>query len=559
MTVNPATPGGPAGSDNTAAHRHSRDIQPSPSHASSTKQKGATPLKVLLSLLSVLVLTFSGVGYLAIGRLGGEMASVGNLALGGGPGFKQDSIDGAMDILLVGSDSRTDAQGNPLSQQELASLNAGVADGEENTDTIMLIRIPNDGSRATAVSIPRDTYVNQGDMGNMKINGVYSAHKGEVVDRMTKENEDAVAEGKNAPHTEKEIEQAGTAAGRAALLDQVHALTGIEVDHYAEIGLLGFVLLTDAVNGVDVCLNNDVKDPMSGADFKAGRQTISGAKALTFVRQRYELPRGDLDRIVRQQAYMASLVNKMLDTGTLTNPSTLAAVSKAVERSVVIDEGWDIMGFATQMAGLAGGNVTFTTIPVTSIDGVGDYGESIVTVDIDQVHTFMDDLARTQEETESAAPAPDESADKPSESPVADNITLHVLNAGSITGLAAGVTTWLTDVGYNVENTANAMPGVYWESQIVAADPTDERVIALAEQLGGLPITPNAELEPDTFIVVTADNYAGPLDEGKQAEASDAAQAPSGTDQVGTPGADFGTAEVAPEIDAGGDGPRCVN
>lgn len=548
-------------SAHSAPHRHSRDIQPSPTKAAPTQQKGGKPLKALVSVLSVMVLAFSAVGYLAIGRLGGEMASVGNLALGGGSGFKQDAVDGAMDILLVGSDSRTDAQGNPLSREELDSLNAGEAGGEENTDTIMLIRIPNDGSRATAVSIPRDTYVNEGELGNMKINGVFSTHKDMVVEQMTLENEEAVAAGNDAVHTDKEIEQEGTAAGRAALLDQIHSLTGIEVDHYAEIGLLGFVLLTDAVDGVEVCLNNDVNDPMSGADFKAGRQTISGAKALTFVRQRYGLPRGDLDRIVRQQAYMASLVNKMLDTGTLTNPSTLADVSKAVERSVVIDEGWDVMGFATQMAGLAGGNVTFSTIPVTSIDGVGDFGESIVTVDVDEVHAFMDDLARTEEETAAAQPSADESeGNSAGITPVAEDINLQVLNAGSIAGLAAGVSGWLTGTGYNVENTGNAMPGVYWESQIVAADPTDERVVALAEQMGGLPVTANAELEPDTFIVITADDYAGPTDESSQAQASESAAAqPDPTNQVGTPGADFGTAEVAPEINAGGDGPRCVN
>ena len=548
-------------SAHSAPHRHSRDIQPSPTKAAPTQQKGGKPLKALVSVLSVMVLAFSAVGYVAIGRLGGEMASVGNLALGGGSGFKQDSVDGAMDILLVGSDSRTDAQGNPLSREELDSLNAGEAGGEENTDTIMLIRIPDDGSRATAVSIPRDTYVNEGELGNMKINGVFSTHKDMVVEQMTLENEEAVAAGNDAVHTDKEIEQEGTAAGRAALLDQIHSLTGIEVDHYAEIGLLGFVLLTDAVDGVEVCLNNDVNDPMSGADFKAGRQTISGAKALTFVRQRYGLPRGDLDRIVRQQAYMASLVNKMLDTGTLTNPSTLADVSKAVERSVVIDEGWDVMGFATQMAGLAGGNVTFSTIPVTSIDGVGDFGESIVTVDVDEVHAFMDDLARTEEETAAAQPSADDSEGSSAGiAPVAEDINLQVLNAGSIAGLAAGVSGWLTGIGYNVENTGNAMPGVYWESQIVAADPTDERVVALAEQMGGLPVTANAELEPDTFIVITADDYAGPTDESSQAQASESAAAqPDPTKQVGTPGADFGTAEVAPEIDAGGDGPRCVN
>src|SRR5699024_4138626 len=190
--------------------------------------------------------------------------------------------------------------------------------------------------------------------------------------------------------------------GRAALLDTIRGLTDIEIDHYAEVGLLGFVLLTNAVDGVDVCLNNAVDDPMSGAKFPAGEQTLDGAEALSLVRQRYGLPRSDLDRIVRQQAYMASLVNKVVSTGTLTSPSKLSKISEAVERSVIIDEDWDVMGFATQMAILAGGNVTFNTIPVTSVDGTGDYGESIVTVDLKQVHQFYEDLPVS--ETSSEAP-----------------------------------------------------------------------------------------------------------------------------------------------------------
>ena len=73
-------------------------------------------------------------------------------ALGGG------GEDGAIDILLVGMDSRTDAHGNPLSAEELATLRAG-DDVSTNTDTIILVRIPNNGKSATAISIPRDSYV----------------------------------------------------------------------------------------------------------------------------------------------------------------------------------------------------------------------------------------------------------------------------------------------------------------------------------------------------------------------------------------------------------------
>ena len=93
-------------------------------------------------------------------------------SLGGG------GEDGAIDILLVGMDSRTDAHGNPLSAEELATLRAG-DDVSTNTDTIILVRIPNNGKSATAISIPRDSYVEAPGLGKMKINGVYGQTKEE--------------------------------------------------------------------------------------------------------------------------------------------------------------------------------------------------------------------------------------------------------------------------------------------------------------------------------------------------------------------------------------------
>ncbi|WP_026196103.1 LCP family protein [Corynebacterium lubricantis] len=520
------------------SHRSSRDIQPAPSHFRDVSQTGNKYLKVLLAIIAVIILAVSAIGYWTVGRLGGEISGA-ELMLGGDDATG-NAPDGATDILLVGSDSRTDAQGNPLSDEELARLNAGEADGELNTDTIMVIRVPNDGSKAYAVSIPRDTYIHSEDYGNIKINSVYASY---AADRRA----ELLADGQE---EDRKLEEAVASSGQQGLIDVVAELTGVEVDHYAEVGLLGFVLLTDAIGGVDVCLNAAVDDPFSGAKFPAGRSTLDGTEALAFVRQRHGLPRGDLDRIVRQQAYMASLVQKVLSAGTLTNPARLSELGTAVERSVTIDKGWNIMDFASQLANLAGGNVTFTTIPVTSIDGTGDYGESIVTVDPNEVHTFMDDMAKPDEPDPEDAPATEDTA--PAVDPVLDSYSIQVLNAGTTAGLAGGVASWLQEEGLNVEGSSNAMEGIYFGSQVVAADATDPGARALAELLGGLEVTENAGLDADTLIVVTYDDYTGPKSDIPAAETS--TEAP-----VGTPGADFGQAEVAPEISAGSEGPRCVN
>ncbi|WP_197480572.1 LCP family protein, partial [Rhodococcus sp. EPR-157] len=311
--------------------------------------------QIIVASLAILVLVVTGFAWRSVDSLRSNIATAGGLGLGGG-------ADGAVDILMVGTDSRTDAHGNALSQAELDSLRAG-DEVASNTDTIVLIRVPNDGSSATAISIPRDSYVEVPGIGMSKINAAYGA---------TKETRrlELVEQGV----TDADAESQSTEAGREALIESVADLTGITVDHYAEVGLLGFVLLTDAVGGVDVCLNAPVDEPLSGANFPAGEQTLSGADALSFVRQRHDLPRGDLDRIVRQQVFMASLVRSVLSAKTLSNPSTLNQLSGAVQRSVVLDSDWDILEFATKLQDLAGGKVKFETIPAVDINGVTDYG-----------------------------------------------------------------------------------------------------------------------------------------------------------------------------------------
>src|ERR1700749_3776013 len=130
------------------------------------------------------------------------------------PSLGHGADDGALDILLVGMDSRADAHGNPLSPQELATLRAG-DEVASNTDTIILVRIPDNGKSATAISIPRDTYVSAPGLGKTKINGVYGQTKEE-------KRVSLVESGVAADEAERE----GTGAGRDALIKTVGNLTG---------------------------------------------------------------------------------------------------------------------------------------------------------------------------------------------------------------------------------------------------------------------------------------------------------------------------------------------
>lgn len=486
----------------------------------------AHPGRLALAIVSALVLVVTGFAWRSVDALEANLATA-RLGLGG-------TKDGALDILMVGTDSRTDAHGNPLSQGELDSLRAGDAEAD-NTDTVVLIRVPVDGSSATALSIPRDSYVDVPGIGNSKINAAFGATKATELDRLKAEGE-----------SDSEAEQQATQAGREALIKSVANLTGVTVDHYAEVGLLGFVLLTDAVGGVDVCLNNPVDEWMSGAKFPAGEQTLRGADALSFVRQRHDLPRGDLDRIVRQQVFMASLVHQVLSAKTLSNPSKLSQLSSAVQRSVVIDDDWDILGFAKQLQGLAGGEVKFETIPVVDINATTDYGESIVQVDPKAVRKYVASLAGQGEDTDSDAES------TPSVDP--STVTVDVANDSGIGGLATRVAEALSAKGFLEGAVGNNTGTSVSTSRILAADSDSDGAKSVAAALGGLQVVGDPSLPADTVRVVLATDYSGPgsasaTTSGSAEPTSDIVEKGTNTTPV-TPG---------PAIDAGRKGPQCVN
>ncbi len=382
--------------------------------------------------MSILVVSLTGYSWAAVEGFLEGVVVVDVLSEGAGG---DQPADGSRDILLVGMDSRTDAKGNPLPQEMLRKLRAGVADGELNTDTLILLHIPNDGSKAVALSMPRDSYVEIPGYGQHKINSAYGRAK------TTKERELRDA-GVTDP---QQIDVQSNEAGAKSLIATVETLTGRTIDNYASVNLLGFYEITQAIGGVDVCLKNAVSDSYSGADFAAGQQTISGAEALAFVRQRHGLPRGDIDRVVRQQVFMAGLARKVISAGTLANPQKFRNLKTAIENSVVLNEGWDIIDFANQMSDLTGGQIEFHTIPVGSI-GLDTPDGSAVEVDPWQVQQFIEGLSGSVDDQ------------KPAETDKAGNakITVTVLNAAGVTGMAGDVSERLAQAGFATGQVGNA-------------------------------------------------------------------------------------------------------
>jgi LCP family protein required for cell wall assembly len=368
-------------------------------------------VQLVAAALSFVILIGSGYAWASFNRFNGNLGHVhtGPRAAAG--------IDGAdQNILLLGDDSREGA-----SAQALAAIGTEQNAGD-NTDTIMLMHVPADGSKASIISFPRDSLVSLASGGEGKINSVYATGEGSTAD---------------------------VGAGARALEQTITKVTGLTVDHFVKVSMFGFYDISEAIGGIDVNLcaaqnasteNDDGLHPggFSGIDLKAGWNHIQGKQALAFVRQRHGLAGGDYDRIARQEYFLSAVFRKVASAGTLTNLGRMQDLLTAVSKSLVVDDGLSgrgLLTFATQLSKLAAGNLTFSAIPMVGPKTVdGQYvGEQI---DAAAMPTFINHLLGRKSPYEAAkavAPA---------------TVSVTVLNGGQAGGSAAKNANALTAAGF---------------------------------------------------------------------------------------------------------------
>jgi LCP family protein required for cell wall assembly len=305
------------------------------------------------------------------------------------------SKNGDTNILLIGLDSRRDNNGKPISPELTKLLHVGPASiGGYNTNTLILIHIPANGKKAVAVSIPRDNYVNVPGYGMKKIKEAYSYAKYAEDSKLYKE-------GVQQPTRERLSRD----AGRVATIATVSQFLDVPIDHFAEVNMIGFYDLANALGGIQVCLNKAVNDTQySGAVFPAGLQTISGADALKFVRQRHGLPNGDLDRTHRQQAFIAGVITKFRTQGIFGDIGKISALLNVAKKDVVIDSGFDVIGFLPQAKALTGGNIKFHTLPIEGY--VMRNSQSVNLVDEVKIRKVVQDLFNPKPKDPKATPSP---------------------------------------------------------------------------------------------------------------------------------------------------------
>lgn len=239
-------------------------------------------------------------------------------------------------MLILGSDTRNFTGSGKYGN----ATNAGIEG--ERSDTTLLVHVYPGREAATAVSIPRDSMVN-----------IPECERG----------------GETYPATTSRFNEAFARGGVQCTVLTVETLTGLTIDHFAVLNFNAFKDVVNAVGGVEVCLPEAINDPNAQLSLPAGKQTLKGENALGYVRVRETVGDGsDLQRIARQQAFLASLAKETLNAETLTNPVTVYKLLDGTTKNLTISKTLgnvpSLVEFATSLRHLTPSSVSFVTVPV---------------------------------------------------------------------------------------------------------------------------------------------------------------------------------------------------
>ncbi|WP_284754226.1 LCP family protein [Curtobacterium sp. ME-Dv--P-122a] len=348
----------------------------------------------------------------------------------------KDDVDGkAQNILLVGDDHRPE-NATPEQMAELSTTSDG---GATNTDTMIVLHINADGSQATMISFPRDSYVDIPDVGKGKLNSAFYYGT---------------------------LNGGGDTGGAKMLIKTIENLSGLQIDHYVRVSLLGFYQVVKELGPVDVCLNQATSDPYSGVDLPAGKSSLNAKEALSFVRQRHGLPNGDLDRNVRQQYFLSQEARKVTSAGTLLNPVKMGNILKAVGGSIQTDT--DLIDLASQMRNLRPGNIQSATIPTLGTPTIYVNGSALSIVEVDTVGlpAFVQGLVGEPEAYTKAGRA------QPA------NTSVTVLNGSGVEGAATAAGQVLTARGFQVAPAGSSATTKTTQVQYPAGQESQAKAIA---------------------------------------------------------------------------------
>jgi anionic cell wall polymer biosynthesis LytR-Cps2A-Psr (LCP) family protein len=344
----------------------------------------------VVCLFAAVLLVVAGYAHKVVGQVN---ATGKGITIPGSPSV------GAMNILVMGLESRTNYEGQTLPNSLLTAMHAGNASsvsagqvGSQDTNTLILIHIFAGGKKAVGFSVSRDdlvTYPQAYDgQTEGKIDGAYAyAYVQYVSEHFGKEDS-------------KDLYLHANQAGQAATIATVQSVTGQHIDHFVEVNLAGFYYLAAAFNGIEVCIlpapaqggfpaganltdiDTLVYPPTDNSGFnaytdgynkkKGGAQYLhlGAAQSLAYVRARDTLPGVDLGRTKRQQAVLDYVIYELKHEGMFTDIGKLNALLGTADQYLITDSGFNLLDFATDMSALSGTNISFQTLPYTPENGV---------------------------------------------------------------------------------------------------------------------------------------------------------------------------------------------
>jgi LCP family protein required for cell wall assembly len=451
-------------------------------------------------LLAAVVLVVAGYAHKVVGYANGFNDGVNT-------GNAPSNSTQAMNILVMGLESRTNFYGQALPPAPITAMNTGPIGGQD-PNTLILIHIFAGGQKAVGFSIPRDDLVNFPQPFN--VDGI-TIPNGKIDNAYDWAYAESLA--KTGSSTKNDYLLANQ-AGQQAEIDTVESVTGVHVDHFVETNLAGFYYLAQAFGGVEVCLkpeetginavnymSSNLYDFNSGFNAvkydgynlaKGGAQYLhlSAPQALAFVRERDNLAEGDIDRTRRQQAVIDYVIWQLKHENAFAVGGTITGLLSAANQYIATDQNLNLLDFATDMQALSGQHLSFTTLP--SVPGSSQllpgYGSSPQSVNIISV-PYIKRIVHAAFYPAPAAPKAKTTPNtKGAPVPAASTVTVDVYNGGSRPGLAGDVSRALVSRGYKagaVEDASAQAQPVKPGNQVFYGAGASANAAKIATDVGG--------------------------------------------------------------------------
>jgi LCP family protein required for cell wall assembly len=392
-----------------------------------------------------------------------------------GLGARPPKFTSALNILLIGSDSRAGANRH---------FGAGITG--QRSDTIIVLHIAPGGQHAIVLSIPRDS----------------------VVPVLACPPEADFAGQAAQPGQVEQINATFASGGPGCLWKTVEHTTGLRIDHFIELTFTGFKHVIDDIGGVNICLPFAINDPQSKLHLSRGRHHVWGAEALAFWRARYIGEGSDLERIQRDQFLMASVLQGAERSNLLSSPSRVVAVISDAARSMTTDSALNLstmIRVAESLRGLHSKSVQFIELPTVAYQANPNW----VTWPASDLQLFAD-IAHDRAIPKAAATRP---ATRPAGAALANSastdLTVQVLNGAGITGIAQQAASALAGKGIRVLHIGDAPSFTHQSSVIEYPSAADLRSAAqLRSALGGGLLQLDPRLRAGTFTVIVGANFA---------------------------------------------------